>query len=301
MMVLHQSAGAPSMRFASPLQALTIWDNSEPTSPRDKYLQKFKAGLEAESKVREELQKKHDAFLSKQDTKSPEWAQKASRYERARKAREERLAEKAYDEAVKKVEAEQKKLEVAVEPSSNSFQFVGVVNKENSEKAISWYARKKPTNANWSLRLVHVNKDAIVKDLFNRRKVDVFSKYKNEGFKTTVAAVEGKSPEKKEIQIRAQYEVREKSWRTLWNFSPKHFFTDSSGMYWRERRLRPGSYTDGTNVFETTYRYKDGRNGIRKSRTLAQFMRDASVDKATKKKIMKKIQKDHPDIVLEGV
>jgi hypothetical protein len=71
-------------------------------------------------------------------------------------------------------------------------------------------------------------------------------------------------------------------------------------MYWRERRLPPGTYTDGTTVFETTYRYKDGRNGMRRSRTLSQFMRDASVDKATKEKIMKKIQKDHPDVVLEG-
>jgi hypothetical protein len=214
LLALHQSASA-SMRFASPLQALTIWDNSEPVSPRDKYLQKFKAGLEAENKVREELKKKHDAFLSKQDTNSPEWAQKAARYERARKAREERLCEKAYDEAVKRVAVEQKKLEVSsVDPSSTNYQFVGVVNKENPEKAISWYARKKPVSANWSLRLVHVNKDAIVKDLFNRRKVDVFSKYNNEGFKSTAApGEEGEATAKKELSIKAHYEVREKSWR----------------------------------------------------------------------------------------
>lgn len=210
---MHQSASA-SMRFASPLQALTIWDNSEePAAPRDKYLQKFKAGLEAESKVREELKKKHDAFLSSQDTSSPEWAQKAGRYERVRKAREERMTEKAYDEAVKRVEAEQKKLEVAAAPKSGGYQFVGVVNKDDPVKAISWYARKKPTDSKWSLRLVHVNKDAIVKDLFNRRKVDIFSKYKNNGYKTIVPAVEGKSDEIKQLDVKAEYEVREKSWR----------------------------------------------------------------------------------------
>ena len=30
-------------------------------------------------------------------------------------------------------------------------------------------------------------------------------------------------------------------------------------MYWRERRLREGLYTDGKNVYEATYRYQDGR------------------------------------------
>ena len=140
------------MRFASPLQMLTIWDsNDEPMSPREKYLQKYKAGLEAEKKVREELKKKHDAFLSKQDTASPEWAEKAVRYERVRKLREERLVEKAYDEAVKRVDAEQKGREsgpVAVKKST--YQFVGVVNGKDESKPVTWYARSKPEKANWS-------------------------------------------------------------------------------------------------------------------------------------------------------
>ena len=70
-------------------------------------------------------------------------------------------------------------------------------------------------------------------------------------------------------------------------------------MYWRERRLPPGIFTDGTAVFETTYRYKDGRNGIRKIRTLNQFLQDATVDKATKEGILKRVQSDPPDIVIE--
>jgi hypothetical protein len=88
--------------------------------------------------------------------------------------------------------------------------------------------------------------------------------------------------------------------RTGWNFSPKHFFTDSAGMYWRERRLPPGLYTDGTTVYETSYRYKDGRNGMRRVRTLNQFMQDTTVKKGAKDKLLKRIQKDHPDIVVEG-
>ena len=47
--------------------------------------------------------------------------------------------------------------------------------------------------------------------------------------------------------------------RNMWNFSPKGFLTDSSGMYWRERRLSSGLYTDGKTVFESSYRYDDGR------------------------------------------
>lgn len=35
--------------------------------------------------------------------------------------------------------------------------------------------------------------------------------------------------------------------------------TDSSGMYWRERRLPSGLYTDGKTVYEASYRYDDGR------------------------------------------
>jgi hypothetical protein len=215
LLALCQTASA-SMRFASPLQALTVWDNAEPVSPRDKYLQKYKAGLEAENKVREELKKKHTEFLTKQDTASPEWAKRAVRYERVRKVREERLVEKAYDEAVKRVDAEQSQKETdASTQHSNKYQYVGVVSKDEGKAPITWYARAKPAKANWSLRLVHVNKDAIIKDLYNQGKVDVFAKYKNEGFKTITTEEDGAAPDQvqKELSVKGQYAVRERSWR----------------------------------------------------------------------------------------
>jgi hypothetical protein len=215
LLVLCRMTGA-SMRFASPLQALTIWDNAEdPLSPREKYLQKYKAGLEAEKKIREELKKKHDAFLSKQDTASPEWAEKAAHYERVRKSREDRLVEKAYDEAVKRVEAEQRGRESGpVAIKKNEYQFVGVVNGKDGSKPVTWYARPKPENTNWSLRLIHVNRDAIIKDLFDRGKVDIFSKYKNHGSKTTTNTDQGASvQDQRELQVKGQYEVRERSLR----------------------------------------------------------------------------------------
>ena len=204
------------MRFASPLQAFTVWDDAEPMSPRDKYLQRYKAGLEAENKVREELKKKHDLFLSKQDTTSPEWAQKAVRYERARKAREERLVEKAFDEAAKRVEANRKQTETAfAKENRNKYQYVGVINNKDKSKPITWYARPKPVKANWSLRLLHVNRAAIIKDLFDQGKVDIFSKYKNEGFKNSATSEEegSSAPVQKVLSVKGQYEVRERSWR----------------------------------------------------------------------------------------
>lgn len=88
-------------------------------------------------------------------------------------------------------------------------------------------------------------------------------------------------------------------YRNLFNFSPKHFFTDSSGAYWRERRLRPGMYTDGETVYEASYRYRDGRNGMHKVSTLKQFLSSAAVDAKDKQSILKKLKEAAPDVVLE--
>lgn len=70
-------------------------------------------------------------------------------------------------------------------------------------------------------------------------------------------------------------------------------------MYWRERRLRPGVFTDGTSVYETTYRYSDGRNGIRKVRSLDAFLDSTSIDVKTKTKVQEALAKKFPDVVLE--
>lgn len=87
--------------------------------------------------------------------------------------------------------------------------------------------------------------------------------------------------------------------RNLWNFSPKHFITDSSGMYWRERRLRPGLYTDGSSVYEASYRYRDGRNGMHKVSSFDKFLSSKAIDVSQKNKILKRLQEDVPDVVLE--
>jgi hypothetical protein len=68
-------------------------------------------------------------------------------------------------------------------------------------------------------------------------------------------------------------------------------------MYWRERRLRPGLYTDGQSVYATSYRYRDGRNGIRALSSLQNyFKRNGS----KQQQIEEKIRKGVPEIVLEN-
>ena len=70
-------------------------------------------------------------------------------------------------------------------------------------------------------------------------------------------------------------------------------------MYWRERRLQPGMYTDGEQVFEATYRYRDGRNGMHRRSTLDQLLKSKAFDEKQKKRILERLATDVPDVVLE--
>ena len=62
-------------------------------------------------------------------------------------------------------------------------------------------------------------------------------------------------------------------------------------MYWRERRLPDGLYTDGNTVYENCYRYRDGRNGIRRVSTVDQFMNSKAVDPSLKENAVKCLNK----------
>jgi hypothetical protein len=286
---------APNLRFASPLQSLTIWDEEvkeEFSTPRSRFLPKFKAGLAAEMETRKALKERNQQALLRLEEQGGDWAKKAAILERRQQRQADQLSEEAFDEAIKSFTSQQKAALQKDNPkrNPNKYQFVGVVNKESSSKPVTWYARKKPASAKWSLRLVHVNRDAIIKDLFNRGKVDIFAKYRNTG---------ETDEESNQRVIKTDYIVKERSWRTLWNFSPKHFFTDSSGAYWRERRLPGGLYTDGNTVYESCYRYRDGRNGMRRIATYDQFMDSPAVDSQLKENAKKNVNKPAPDIVLE--
>jgi len=70
-------------------------------------------------------------------------------------------------------------------------------------------------------------------------------------------------------------------------------------MYWRERRLRPGLYTDGNTVYEASYRYRDGRNGMRRLSTFDRYLASPAIDESKKDKIKQRLKADTPDVVLE--
>ena len=60
-------------------------------------------------------------------------------------------------------------------------------------------------------------------------------------------------------------------------------------------------YTDGRTVYESTYRYRDGRNGMKRLSTLEQFMLSENTNLSDKEKqrIRNKLQTAAPDLVLE--
>jgi 23S rRNA maturation mini-RNase III len=58
-------------------------------------------------------------------------------------------------------------------------------------------------------------------------------------------------------------------------------------------------YTDGDSVYEASYRYRDGRNGMHKVSTLKQFLSSAAVNSKDKDQILKKLKEASPDVVLE--
>ena len=221
---LPLTAAVRNLRIASPLQTLTLWDKP-PSTPRSRFLPRFKAGLQAEAEVRKE---------ATQATETPEanavvggesssnWAQQAARADRKRKARVEQAAARAFEQAFAQAD-QQEDTDAAVvstattTPRSSKYQFVGVVNPRNrrqgdgsssSKPPITWYARPKTGDSPWSVRLVHVNQRAVVYDLFRRGKVDLFAKYQNQGKVVTEEGVTTRQP-----IIKAEYVVRERSWK----------------------------------------------------------------------------------------
>ena len=198
------SAGR-TLRFASPLQSLTIPDpevKETLKSNRQKFLGKFKAGLKAETEARRALAATRTKQLQAGAASGSDWAEKTAESERTRRAKEENNVEQAYDKAIAEFEAANKQT-LPKSGSKNAYQFVGLV-KRDGDKPITWFARKKPAGAKWSLRLVHVNQDATIKDLFNRGKIDIFAKYQNTG----KVDEETKTP-----IITSKYEVKERSWK----------------------------------------------------------------------------------------
>jgi hypothetical protein len=199
------------LRIVSPLQALTIWDSdvtvAKNSTARSRFLPKYRAGLDAETKARKSLAEKRNQQLQVEATSSDNWSGEAVAAAGRARTKEDQLLEASFDRSVapfkQAEEATRKLLQQAKKNSKNPYQFVGLVGK-SEEKPITWFARKKPANSHWSVRLVHVNRDAILKDLFDQGKIDIFSRYDNTG---------QTNPETNLPIIRSKYSVRQRSWK----------------------------------------------------------------------------------------
>jgi len=223
------------LEIAIPLQALTIWDpeakeavaESGGATFRSRFLPRFRAGLQAEADARRKLamaeqQLSDDNKMAQQpsaavgssqtSTSQKNWAKQAATAERQQALVRERLIEQAYDEAVAAQMEAQQANQSSQRKNANKFQFVGVVNSysptadsnNNKKPPITWYARPKPATAKWSVRLVHVNREAVLKDLYNRGKIDVFGRYENTG---------ERDPKTGQPIVTGHYRVRERSWK----------------------------------------------------------------------------------------
>jgi hypothetical protein len=313
--------GVRQLQIIAPLQSLTIADpeftsetaESPFSSLRSQFLSKFRIGLQAETQVRKALQ---DAAASSELSsngagENVHWAKRAAMMDQKKHSQQEKSVEQAYDEAVASIPA--RTFSSRRRPNRNQYQFVGVIQSSASsssqEPPIVWYTRKKPKEAKWTVRLIHPHRDAILKDLYDRGKIDIFAHYSNRGIQqteppesTTLTSSSASSAAKTSYQptVQCRYLVRERSWKNLWNMSLKHVFTDNSGMFWRERRFPSQElYTDGQVVYESTYRFLDGRNGMRKVSSLSDFLRSRAVDAKIKKNLLQRLAKDVPDLVLE--
>jgi len=273
--------------------------------------------LEAERRERDAIRAELQASLLSDDAADAaaaaadgsygkEWAAMEEARDELRRGAEEVRVERAHDRAVARydrgAEARRRRSEasVAAAPTGGDgkeYQFVGVVNPASKEKGVTWYARPKPAGSKWSVRMVHVDRDAVIRDMFTSGKVDVYGEYVNKGRKAEEEGQEGSGSGA--LVLEGKYTVKERSWKTLWNFNPLHVFTDSSGMYWRERRLTPGLYTDGRAVYESTYRYSDGKNGMRPVASLESYVRSGNMGKEEREELERRLREEGPDVVAE--
>lgn len=188
-----------TLQFLSPLQSLTIFPKEESSSsssnktPRDEFLPKFQAGLTAETKTKTHLAKRREledgyggAAAAGINTSSPGWEKRMEERERQRAEKEEELVDRSWDRATapffeKRKSGSVASTNAAAAAVASKYQFVGVIQPPDSEQKVKWYARKRPKDSKWNIRMVHVNRDAIIRDMFTSGKVDIMGKYVNTG------------------------------------------------------------------------------------------------------------------------
>jgi len=227
-----------TLRFLSPLQSLTLFpkeDTRAHRTPRDKFLPKFRAGLAAEGRVRDTIAREDGVYDDEDGDVRDGWETRSEEEDRKRVEGEEERAEGAFDSAAAVVEEEG--LVGGGGVVRSKYQFVGVVQppSSGSGKMVKWYAKKRPKGSKWNLRLVHVNRDAIIKDLVNRGKVDIYGEYVNTGKSIEDPDDKVDTSIVSKPLIEGRYSVKERSWRYVLTQQPlnvpyharQHFTSDT--------------------------------------------------------------------------
>jgi len=172
---------------------------------------------------------------------------------------------------------------------------------------VKWYSRPKPKNADWSVRMVHMDRKAIIYDAYRNRRIDLMAKY---------GIDDSESSDQGTMVVSPTYRVAPRNILNLWNANPLTFFTDRSGHSRREKRVRDGIYTDGETMYRASYDYVHGRNGMKplprgeneKSSKaegeleLMEYLKTNSMALGSEEKwnVMEKLSRGEPDVVLEG-
>lgn len=206
-----------TLQILSPLQSLTIFpkeieESSTTTAPRDAFLPKFQAGMTAETKMKERLARRRELLSSSNDSddtigSGEGWEKRLAERERLRDEQDEEIVEGAWDRATALFQSTPSTSTGVV--SKSPYQFVGVIQPPNNSQKVKWYARKRPTGSTWNIRMIHVNKDAIIRDMFTNGKVDVMGKYVNTG-KPFDEVKEGEKPSLRPL-IKGEYVVKPRS------------------------------------------------------------------------------------------
>jgi len=270
-------------------------------TPREAFLPKFQAGKASEKEARDEIAKEAEVYGDGVDEYVDEgWDKEIEEIDRLNVEGEDQRVERSFNSAIDTVKDKFDQTIKYEKVKKSKFQFVGVVQpiRSSDSKKVRWYARKRPSNSKWNIRLVHVNREAIVKDLFARGKIDIYGEYENTGKKMVAVEGENMLDNGKQL-ITGKYSVKKRNLWNIWNFNPKHFFTDSSGAFWRERRLSPGLYSDGLLVYESAYRYSDGKNGMKPIARLESLLESTLMQGSVGTKLLKRFEEDSPDVVLE--
>jgi len=247
------------VKYAAPIKSLTIFDRMPQLYPRDRAVQ--------EAQLEYAREKRDEKSLIVDDENELD-GDEGSAAEDAR----------------------------TITKASNEYKFVGIVNGAKNLRQVKWIARRRSKSNggsfqdspdNWSLRMVYIDPLSTARDMLVNEKVDLYASYEPVG----------RDPDTGRVNLKPHYSLREKSIRNVWNFRPKQFLTDKSGMKSRERRIRTGVYTDGAFIYEASYDYQKGKNVMKKVGTLEE--KQASMSDTEITSLSERLTEGQPDIILE--